>query len=172
MSRTRTIRKSTGMYLIELIAAIAISGFLAVVMSASLAETIRVASKTENKLLSAAIGSEIIERVRNVPYSSLPSEGLHNVRVNLTNPTSDRGAIDTSPICVSATHIDSINLVWQTGGATTTPSYAYQGSATLLVKALDANTKCLTATVTPANASGASFVISTVVSKNGVCAAY
>jgi prepilin-type N-terminal cleavage/methylation domain-containing protein len=58
------MRSQRGVYLIELLVALAISGFLAVALAASLSEQMRVTTGTENQLKAAEIAQQVIERFR------------------------------------------------------------------------------------------------------------
>ena len=79
--RPNYLRNQTGSYLIELLVALAISGFLAVALAASLSEQMRVTTGTDNQLKAAEMAQEVIERFRQTSQT-LPPYGTYQIQVN------------------------------------------------------------------------------------------
>ncbi|CAN5705926.1 hypothetical protein BH10CYA1_BH10CYA1_05940 [soil metagenome] len=79
--RPSYFRNQTGSYLIELLVALAISGFLAVALAASLSEQMRVTTGADNQMQAAELAQEVIERFRQTSRS-LPPPGTYPIQVN------------------------------------------------------------------------------------------
>ncbi len=62
--RRAIVRSKRGAYLIELLVALAISGFLAVALAASLSEQMRVTTGAENQVKAAEVAQQVIDRIR------------------------------------------------------------------------------------------------------------
>jgi type II secretory pathway pseudopilin PulG len=95
-SKIASLRTARGSYLLEMLVAIGISGFLAVIMSMSLASTMRTSTSTDNQVVAATLAQGVVEHLRNqswstwppVPYSSqLPVYSNDGVPANTYFPT-------------------------------------------------------------------------------------
>ena len=116
MKTVKRQRAATGMYLIELIVAIAMSGLLAVVLGTSLSANLSFSSGAQNQLIAADIAQELVDRFRDYPGQILPSttwipDGTYPVHVD-----SDDGVIvnPNFPAAVSPLIFDVTNLTFQT----------------------------------------------------------
>jgi len=61
--------------------AVAISGFLAAILGTSLSQTIAMSTAAENRLKGSDIAQELLERIKDEPYASLPTSGIYHVQV-------------------------------------------------------------------------------------------
>lgn len=106
--RIINVRTTCGSYLVELLVALAVSGFLAAVMGASLSETMQTSSGAQNQLMAADIAQELIDRVRNTAFGNLPPNGTY-----LAHTDSDDGVI-VGPYSFQQepTLMDVANLTW------------------------------------------------------------
>lgn len=103
------MRSDSGQHLIEMMVAIAVSGFLAAVLGTSLGQTIATSTAAENRLKSADIAQELIERIRDEPYSfPLPTNGTYAVPVY-----SDDGVVSgVQPFQQQPLLMDLNNYAW------------------------------------------------------------
>lgn len=81
MQKVSRQRSESGSYLIELLVALAISGFLAVALASSLSEQMRASSSTERQAKAAQLAQETLERFRQTTQS-LPPYGTYPIQVN------------------------------------------------------------------------------------------
>jgi type II secretory pathway pseudopilin PulG len=75
------VRPRAGQQLIELIFAVAITGFLAAIMSTSLSQTLASSVAAENRMTATHIAQELLDRIRDCPYSDLPTTGAYKIQV-------------------------------------------------------------------------------------------
>ncbi len=139
--RRANFRNQYGSYLIELLVALAISGFLAVALAASLSEQMRVTTSTDNQLKAAELAQEVIERFRQTSQT-LPPSGTYPIQVN-----SDDGVVvgpywfQRRPLMMDRTNLD------------------YPGS---LVSSNSSNVQTVVVTLTPGTTATTTLVTVTV----------
>lgn len=131
-SRTHNkLRTARGAYLLELLASIMISGFLAVMLSSSLSQVLRVTTESDKSFMAVSAAQEVIERVRATPFSEL-AVGETLVRINLPDGSGSNFA-DTL-IAKRPLQIDASSLKWNsTNLSTNLPNYAFTGIVTLQI---------------------------------------
>lgn len=125
-------RSNKGLQLIELLAALFIAGFLAVILSSSLSEVIRLTTATDRTLLATTAAQEIIDRIRATPFDELPVDGTYEVQVNL----GDSSEISVSPtggfIAQRPAMLDGTKLTWNASGPSgDLPPNRFQGNITI-----------------------------------------
>lgn len=128
----RDLRTANGAYLIELLFAILIAGFLTAILGNSLSEIMRLTTKTDRTMLAYAIAQEVIDRVRATPYSEIP---IGETQIQINSPDTDSTpASGLTPIAKRPLQIDTVNLKWgnlsNSGGL---PNYRFAGSVKLIV---------------------------------------
>lgn len=102
-------RRQNGSYLIELLVALAISGFLAVALSASLSEQMRVTTGAENQLKAAEVANQVIERIRE---SSLPLPNYGSYDIPIDSDDAYGGQFfQTRPLCFDMSKFNYPNII-------------------------------------------------------------
>jgi prepilin-type N-terminal cleavage/methylation domain-containing protein len=123
----RASRNQKGMYLIELLAALVISGMLAVVLGDSIARTIQLNTRTEKNMVAPQIAQNLLERLRATPYISWPASGAQ-YQINI-DPT-EGGAIQFPPVQARAAMLDASAMKYLTGNPSVLlPDYKFNGIA-------------------------------------------
>jgi type II secretory pathway pseudopilin PulG len=182
MHKRRHRRSQSGQNLIEMLFAVSISGYLAVILGTSLAQTLATTVKTENRLKGQDIASELIDRVRQCPYSQLTPpvatmSYVYNVKVYAgTGPTDDgitlNGALpfQSVPLLIDETQ----GLTWNiaaTSNYLKGPSPNGYATATVVLtpntSANDAINVTTTVNWIETNATQ-QFTTVTVISRNGI----
>ncbi|MBA3856433.1 MAG: hypothetical protein C0507_05930 [Cyanobacteria bacterium PR.3.49] len=167
------LRSVSGLHLIELLSAIFISGLLAVVLSSSLSEVIRLTTKTDRAVLAATAAQEIIDRIRSTPFHELPSSGTYDIQVNL----GDSDSVQVSPsggfIAQRPAMLDGTKLTWQASPSSgTLPSNRFRGTITVSISDLAvANAKRVVVDVRWTESTSIKerlYETSTVVAANGI----
>lgn len=142
MQQPSRLRSQSGSYLIELLVALAISGFLAVALASSLSEQMRASTTTERQTKAAQLAQEVLERFRQTAQN-LPPYGTYPIQVN-----SDDGVVvgpywfQKRPLSVDHTNLDYPGYL----GSTT--SNGVQSVNATLSQGLTASTSLITVTVT------------------------
>ncbi len=111
MAKLKGRRGQRGMYLIELIAALAISGFLAVILGASLSSTMRFSSGAQNQLMAADVAQELLDRFRDYYVQNLYSvpNGVYAVHLD----SNDGVTPSNYPFALTPLRFDVTNLTYQ-----------------------------------------------------------
>lgn len=170
LCRNNKLRTKFGAHLIELLAAILIAGLLAVVLSSSLSEVIRLNTESNMNLLAITAAQEVIERVRSTPYDEVPIAGDYEVQVNLGGSESSTASPTGGAITQKPTMLDGTKLVWLASSSGDLPANRFKGRIKLSLSELSIpNTKRLLVTAIW-NISGVTkqYQTGTVITKNGI----
>lgn len=171
-AKPRKNRSNSGQQLIEVIVAVAMSGVLAVMMGASLAQLMATSSMSENQLKAEDVAQELLDRIRRTPYG-LISGTTNTYTVQMY---SDDGVVPNAAMPFQSTPLlcDVSQYTWSNaslanrfrgpgpnGYATATANLQPYSSAHSATQA--------TITVTWAeNQSVRSFVLASVISNDGI----
>lgn len=168
-----SIRTDHGIHLIELLAALFIAGMLAVVLSSSLSEVIRLCTASDRLVLATTATQEVIERIRSTPFEDLPPSGSYDIQVNLGGSADVPVSAAGDFIAQRPTMLDGTKLTWlssTTGGDL--PKNRFQGNLTVSFTDLDvadAKRILVEAKWTDSTTSAIrTYQAATVVSKNGI----
>jgi hypothetical protein len=83
LKKLRAKRADTGVYMLELIMAIAASGVLSAALVSSMAESEKLSSAGQNQIIASAIAQEQIDNARNTSYGDLEAwAGDHSPGIN------------------------------------------------------------------------------------------
>lgn len=105
-------RSDSGMYLLELIMAIAASGVLAAALVGNMADTQRLSNAGQNQILAAAIAQEQIDSARNITYQSLLGmKGSYTLLVNKEGSGEVGPILNPRPLL-----LDLVSLDWTAAG--------------------------------------------------------
>jgi hypothetical protein len=165
-------RKSTGLYMLEMLIALATSSALAAALVSNLAETQRFSSAGQDNVMAFAVAQEIVDMARNMPFGSLGSVGgpMHyNLAVNRLSASDPVGdAPFVHPLLIDVTNP---NQTWSDAAR----SNLFEALASIDVTPKDfaADGTCLSKRVKvtvqwPSVAPTHSYVMYTLVSQNGI----
>jgi hypothetical protein len=175
-------RTESGVYMIELIMAIATSSMLCAALVGTLAQTERLSTSGQNQIIAAALAQEQIDNVRNTLYGNL-SAGTYSLLLN-RREIGQAGPADVNPrpllfdlyshdwrtplerakgvdqtACAAATQFQQLGL-----DAAITESVVDNGTSGQL-----ANTKTVTITINWTEGPDVrTYTVSTLVAKNGI----
>lgn len=178
----RTPRKPAGVYMIELITAIAVSAMLSAALVGAMADTERLSTAGQNQIIAAAIAQEQIDNVRDTLYGSL-APGTYTLLLNRRNSgESGPAAVNPRPLLFDlqtfdwrtpaerAENADPVNCQasrqFQSLGAdaTVTEQVVDNGTSGSL-----AQTKTVTVTINWSEGeTPKSYVVTTLVAQNGI----
>jgi type II secretory pathway pseudopilin PulG len=170
--RVTNKRKSTGLYMLELLIAIATSSALAAALVSNLAETQRFSTAGQENVMAFAVAQEIIDMTRNMPFGSLGDDlgpKTYNFVINRLSPADPTGdppfnnalLVDKTDPNHRWSEAAEANLFDATASLTVTPLEFANGQA--ITKQLKVLIKW------PANAeSQHKYELYTVVSQNGI----
>ncbi|MDR3616361.1 MAG: type II secretion system protein [Candidatus Obscuribacterales bacterium] len=123
----RVSRNQRGIYLIELLSALVISGMLSVVLGDSIARTIQLNTRTEKNMIAPQIAQNLLERLRATPYASWPASGS---QFNINIDPFEGGAISAPPVQARAAMLDASEMKYLTGNPSVNlPGYKFNGIA-------------------------------------------
>lgn len=91
-------RSCAGVYMIEMLLAIATSSVLAAALVANLADTERLATSGQNQIIAAAIAQELIDNTRNAMYDSLAPGTYNDFLLNRTGSGQSGGSLNPRPL--------------------------------------------------------------------------
>lgn len=98
-------RDANGSYLIELLMALAISGFLAVALAASLSEQLRTSTGADNQVAAAEMAHVVIERFRQTS-KSLPPFGKYQIPVTNSDGVTGSLWFQARPLRIDRANLD------------------------------------------------------------------
>lgn len=174
-------RTSSGVYMIEMLLAIATSTMLAAALVANLADTERLASAGQNQIIATAVAQELIDNTRNAMYDSLIPGTYEDFLVNRTASGQCGNSLNPRPLL-----LDLVNQNYSFVNPSNEPGVlqqytnVFQGKVTQQIIDNGAagalgNTKTVVVTVTwnEGGASGEggstkSLTLSTLVAFNGI----
>lgn len=134
----RVSRNQRGVYLIELLAALVISGILSVVLGDSIARTIQLNTRTEKNVVAPQIAQNLLERLRATPYASWPASGS---QYNINIDPADGSAIQSPPVQARAAMLDATEMKFLTGNPSVDlPSNKFIGTAEVTYQSNAQNT--------------------------------
>jgi type II secretory pathway pseudopilin PulG len=144
--KARKTRSSSGQQLVEVIVAVAMSGFLAVIMGASLAQLMATSTQSENQLKAQDVAQEMLERIRSTPYSLLAQE-LNSGQLTSGQPYtvpmySNDGVTATLPFQNSPLLCDFSQYTWSNASSNNTfrgPSPNGNAMATVQLQPFSSN---------------------------------
>jgi len=150
----KRIRNQEGMYLVELLVALFIAGYLTAILGSNLAQLISLSSSTQQTQVASLIAQSIIERMRNTPWNSL-QPGTYNIRINYGDAGDTNTYAAGSQISQSvnrALQLDDINLTYTTGNSSAPmPTYMFgsniEANAVLVINPITQNTIPITVMV-------------------------
>jgi hypothetical protein len=166
-------RSDQGIHLIELLTALFMAGMLAVVLSSSLSEVIRLCTASDRIVLATTAAQEVIERIRSTPFEDLPSSGTYDVQVNLGGSTDARVSPTGEFIAQRPTMLDGTKLTWMASASSgELPKNRFQGTLTVSITDMDlAEAKRVIVEANWKDSTTLSmrrYQVGTVVAKNGI----
>jgi type II secretory pathway pseudopilin PulG len=165
-------RRNTGLYMLELLIALATSSALAAALVSNLAETQRFTTSGQENIMAFAVAQEIMDMARNLPFGSLGANTetvVYQMQVNRLTPADPPS---DSPF-VHALLIDNTNpnVTWSDAAQ----KNLFDGSATLEVSPKDVDllgntvSKRLKVTVRwPSENPVHTYEMNTIISSNGI----
>jgi type II secretory pathway pseudopilin PulG len=165
-------RKNSGIYMLELLIAIGTSSALAAALVTNLAETQRFATSGQENIMAFAVGQEIIDMARNMPFGSLGNQANTVTYQMVVNRLTPADPPSDAPF-LHAMLIDNTNpnVTWSDAAQ----KNLFDGTATLEVSPNEFDllglvvSKRLKVTVKwPAENPVHTYELNTVVSSNGI----
>jgi type II secretory pathway pseudopilin PulG len=167
--KKRISRSQKGIYLIELLSALVISGMLSVVLGDSIARTIQLNTRTEKNIVAPQIAQNLLERLRATAYASWPASGS---QYNINIDPAEGGAIQSPPVQARAAMLDASEMKYLTGNPSNNlPGYKFNGTATVqyLANAMNtARTVTITVNWSDSTASNRAYVLNAECSSFGI----
>jgi len=167
-------RCNRGQQLIEVIVAVAISGFLAVIMGVSLTQLLATSTGSENQLKAQDVAQELLDRMRRTPYGLVSSANtIYSVQMYSDDGVVPNGAM---PFQITPLLCDVGQLTWS--GASLANRFRGPGpsgyaTATVATQPFSTNNAhnatLISITITwMENQSQRSFVLESVISNDGI----
>jgi len=164
----RSGTNEVGVSLVELLVAIAISGFLAICLSESLSAQMRMSTLTQSRLIASQLARSTVERLRTAEFNELPpSFQQFPIKIKSEDPNGSFGLLNR-PL-----QIDTANLLWShVDPSNLNPGSTFTGTVQILIT--DSNvsdTKKIDVTITwsePPSTIDKTYVLSSFVHRYGI----
>lgn len=174
-TRCTNARNESGLYLVELLVAVVISSMFAASLAASMADSTRMSSSSQNQVLAANIAQELIDNARNTPFATLANYCSSTPYTLLVNKT---GSSQTGPVILPRPLLlDMSSHTWTADSQRN----LFRGTVTELVQGLDTGFSTTTANPPPyirvtitinwidgSTTGQKNYTLSTIISEHGI----